>query len=93
MYQIMFDKKVIKFIQTLPIKHQRQLKTYILNLQEEPRPHDSKFLKDYEPYRRSDCGEYRIVYRIEEPTKTVYIILVGKRNGGEVYQQLKNLLS
>lgn len=60
--------------------------------QEEPRPRDSKILKDYEPYRRCDCGEYRIIYGIEEATKTVYTILVGKRNGGEVYQQLKNLL-
>lgn len=93
MYQIILDRKVIKFIQTLPTKHQRQIKTYILTLQEEPRPHDSQTLKDYEPYRRSDCGEYRIIYRIEESTKAVYVILVGKRNGGEVYHQLKNLLS
>lgn len=91
MYEIILEKKVIKFIQELPQKHQRQIKTHILNFQTEPRPHDSESLKDYKPYRRSDCGEYRIVYRIEEP-KAVYVILVGKRNGSEVYQQLKNLL-
>lgn len=92
MYEIILDRKVIKFIQTLPQKHQRQIKTYILNLQEEPKPHDSQILKDYEPYRRGDCGEYRIVYRIDD-SRTIYVLLVGKRNGGEVYQQLKNLLS
>jgi len=93
MYEIILDKRVIKFIQAVPPKHQKQLKKCILSFQEEPRPHDSKTLKDYEPYRRCDCGEYRIVYRLVESTKTVYVILVGKRNDGEVYQRLKKLLS
>jgi mRNA-degrading endonuclease RelE of RelBE toxin-antitoxin system len=44
------------------------------------------------PYRRADCGEYRIIYRLEEQTQAVHVILVGKRNGGEVYQRLKKLL-
>ena len=92
MYQIVFDKRVIKFIQTLPPKHQRQVKNYILAFQELPKPHDSQTLKEYEPYRRGDCGEYRVVYRLSEPKKQVYILLVGKRNGGDVYQQLKKLL-
>ena len=92
MYQIILDKRVIKFIQTLPPKHQKQLKNYILSFQEDPKPHDSQTLKDYEPYRRGDCGEYRIVYRLAEQTQAVHVILVGKRNGGEVYQRLKNLL-
>ncbi len=93
MHEIILDKRVIKFIQTLPQKHQRQLKKSILGFQEEPRPHDSQTLKDYEPYRRCDCGEYRVIYRIASSSKSVYVILVGKRNGGEVYQQLKKLLS
>jgi mRNA-degrading endonuclease RelE of RelBE toxin-antitoxin system len=51
MYNIILDKRVIKFIQTLPLKHQKQLKNYILGFQAEPKPHDSQTLKDYEPYR------------------------------------------
>jgi mRNA interferase RelE/StbE len=47
----------------------------------------------YEPYRRGDCGEYRVVYRLDAKTETVYVLLVGKRNGGEVYRQLKKILS
>ena len=47
----------------------------------------------YEPYRRGDCGEYRIIYRLDEDAKTVYVILVGKRNGGEVYKFLNNILN
>ncbi len=93
MHEIILDKRVIKFIKTLPEKHKRQLKKYILSFVEEPIPHDSKILKDYEPYRRGDCGEYRIVYRLAQSEKKIYVILVGKRNGGEVYQQLKMLLA
>jgi mRNA interferase RelE/StbE len=83
----------MKFIKNLPPKHQSQIKKYILNFQETPIPHDSQTLKGYEPYRRGDCGEYRIIYKIDEEIKTIYIILVGKRNGGEVYKFLSNILN
>ncbi len=92
-YQISLEKRVIKFIKNLPPKHQSQVKKYILSFQETPIPHDSKILKMYEPYRRGDCGEYRIIYRLDEDAKTVYVILVGKRNGGEVYKFLNNILN
>ena len=92
-YQISLEKRVIKFIKNLPPKHQAQVKKYILSFQETPIPHDSKILKGYEPYRRGDCGEYRIIYRIDEDAKNVYVILVGKRNGGEVYKFLNNILN
>lgn len=91
-YQISLEKRVIKFIKNLPPKHQSQVKKYILSFKETPIPHDSKILKGYEPYRRGDCGEYRIIYRLDKDSKTVYVILVGKRNGGEVYRFLNNIL-
>lgn len=93
LYQISLEKKVIKFIKNLPPKHQFQIKKYILSFQETPTPHDSQTLKGYSPYRRGDCGEYRIIYRIDANTQTVYIIIVGKRNGGEVYKFLNNILN
>lgn len=91
-YTLILEKKVIKFIKILPKKHQAQIKKYILNLQNVPVPNDSQMLKNYEPYRRGDSGEYRIVYRVDESIKTIYVILVGKRNGGEVYKTLKGVL-
>ena len=93
MYTIILDKRVIKIIQSLPPKHQGQVKKYILSFQDDPKPPDSETLKRYEPYRRGDGGEYRVVYRLDAKTETVYVLLVGKRNGGEVYRQLKKLLS
>ena len=91
-YILMLEKRVIKFIKTLPPKHQTQIKKYILGFDQITLPHDSQMLKNYEPYRRGDSGEYRIVYRVDESIKTIYVILVGKRNGGEVYKTLRGVL-
>ena len=91
-YIFILEKRVIKFIKTLPLKHQAQIKKYILGLGHMPTPHDSQVLKNYEPCRRGDSGEYRIVYRVDESIKTIYVILVGKRNGGEVYKNLKGVM-
>lgn len=91
-YLVVLEKRVVKFIKNLPNKHQSQVKKYILALQETPLPHDSQSLKNYASYRRGDCGEYRIVYRVDELTKTVYVLLVGKRNGGEVYKIMTGIL-
>lgn len=91
-YQLILERRVAKFIVNLPKKHRTQVKSYILALQEAPIPHDSKLLKGYEPYRRGDCGEYRIIYRLDEATKIIYVVIVGKRNGGEVYKNLKGVL-
>jgi len=53
-----------------------------------PLPHDSKELKGY-PYRGTDIGEYRIIYRLEEDV--LKIALVCKRNDSAVYKELARL--
>jgi mRNA interferase RelE/StbE len=90
MYKIRLSRRAVKFIQGLPFKHQEQIKKSINSLEKNAAPHDSQALKGY-PYRRLDCGEYRVIYMAHTGDFTVDIILVGKRNGGEVYQQLKHL--
>ena len=52
-----------------------------------PKPHDSKELKG-QPYRRTDIGEYRIIYRVVE--NVLKIALVGKLNDSAVYKKLGN---
>lgn len=79
-----------KFIESLPPKHKRQLKDYILSLQKEPRPQDIRPLIGYDQYLRADVGEYRIIYRHED--KKITVVLVGKRNDGEVYRIAKRIL-
>ena len=53
-----------------------------------PEPHDSKELKGH-PYRGTDIGEYRIIYRVEEDV--LKIALVGKRNDSAVYKKFVRL--
>lgn len=85
--------KAKKFIELLPLKHQRQIKDCILSLQEKPRPHDAKRLPGYENYIRIDIGEYRIIYRHDEEKDLVIIVLVGKRNDDSIYRIAKRTLT
>ena len=90
MYKLDITKVAGKFIANLQAKQYRQVVSSILNLRENPEPHDSKQLKGHSEYRRVDIGEYRIIYRTEKDT--VYIALVGKRNDSEVYKQFDRLV-
>jgi len=73
----------------LQIKQFRQVMLSIIRLTKEPYPHDSQKLAEY-PYHRVDIGEFRIIYDIVNE-ETVRIILVGKRNDGEIYKRLRNM--
>jgi mRNA interferase RelE/StbE len=84
--------KAKKFIKTLPPKHKRQVKDYILSLQDNPIPHDAKKLIGYENYTRVDIGEYRIIYRYEQKKDLIIVVLVGKRNDSEIYRIAKRNL-
>ncbi len=90
MYSIFLEKRVIKYIEACPVKHQAQIKQKITSLRDDPKPNDSKALKGGFPYLRVDSGEYRIIYRIED--NTIFVILVGKRNDNAVYRSFKRLL-
>lgn len=93
MISIDLKPKAKKFIQTLPPKHKLQIKNAILSLQNNPAPHDAKKLLGYENYRRVDIGEYRIIYRYENKKNLLTIVLIGKRNDGEIYRIAKRNLS
>lgn len=88
MYSIRLSKQVKKYIESLPPKPARQIKDKLLLLIEYPYQNDSIQLKGF-PYHRTDCGEYRIIYYLK--TETVYIVLVGRRNDGDVYRRLSRL--
>lgn len=74
------------YLSSLDGKQYKQVVQKILNLTADPTPHDSIQMTGY-PFRRTDIGEHRIVYRFDE--HTVYIALAGKRNDDDVYKKLK----
>lgn len=53
----------------------------------EPASHDAIMMKGAGGYLRQDVGEYRIVYRFDE--STLYLVVIGKRNGDEVYKKFE----
>ena len=50
----------------------------ILQLESEPRPHGSRKLRGTEEYRLR-VGSYRILYTVDDATRTVVIVAVGHR--------------
>ncbi len=92
MPKIDLKPKAKKFIESLPPKHKRQVKDHILSLADNPMPHDVKKLIGYENYLRTDIGEYRVIYRYEHNPDIVIVVLVGKRNGDEIYRIAKRVL-
>ena len=85
---LILSKDAKKFISKLADKQAKQITIKILELQNLGTAHDSKKLKGSDiDYYRVDVGEFRIIYQIEEDT--LLILLVGKRNDNEVYNQFK----
>lgn len=93
MTKIELKPKAKKFIESLPPKHQRQIKNYILSMKDNVHPHDARPLIGYEDYFRTDVGEYRIIYRYANKQDVITIVLVGKRNDGEIYRLAKRALN
>ena len=83
---------VLEFLRGLPPKISNQIAKKVLALNIDPRPTDSKNLKGYPGFYRVDSGEYRIIYRFVSEEDLVEVILVGKRNDDEVYEQFKRLM-
>jgi mRNA interferase RelE/StbE len=78
-------KQALKACQNLDAKQYRQVVSAILGLLTNPEPHDSQQMRGASRgERRLDVGEYRVVYAIAG--ETIEILVVGKRNGDEVYR-------
>jgi mRNA interferase RelE/StbE len=90
MLKINPSKRVEKSLRTLPLKHAKQIARKISELRLNPHPQDAKKLAN-SLWLRADSGEYRIIYKVNEPEETLDIVLIGKRNDGEVYRDFKNL--
>jgi mRNA interferase RelE/StbE len=89
MKQLRMTKSAVDFLNTLPPKHHKQVVTQLFRLLSIPYPTDSKKLTGYKELMRVNCGEYRIIYRVEE--ETVNVPLIGKRNDNEIYKLLERL--
>jgi mRNA interferase RelE/StbE len=87
-YKITFNRAYIKDLRSIPSYAQRQIKEKILALAADPRPDGCKKLRgEFDPpLYRIRCGDYRIVYSIDDGVLLVLIIEVGHRR--DIYKNL-----
>ena len=82
-YKVQIRKSAVKEIYSLPHRDLHHVLDKISILSENPRPHDCKKLSAQEKYRVR-CGDYRILYSIEDVILIVNIVKVGHRK--DVYR-------
>ena len=82
-YSIEIKKSAVKEIEHLSRKDTKAVLNEIASLSDNPRPHGSKKLSGQEKYRVR-CGDYRILYAIEDDVLIIYVVKVGHRK--DVYR-------
>jgi len=82
-YKVEIKRSAVKEIERLPRKEIQIVLDKIKALADDPRPSDCKKLSGQEKYRVR-CGNYRILYLIEDAILIVYIVKVGHRK--DVYR-------
>lgn len=91
MLDLKISRNALKFLETLPDKHLRQIRTKLANLQQDPQPPDSIQMKGKSSdWRRADAGEYRIIYRVEG--NSLFADAIGRRNDDRVYREFERKL-
>lgn len=88
MLRLQMTKASFKFLEGVERKHAGQIALKLLSLMQDPNPPDAQLVRGLSvPHMRATVGEYRIIYRIEDDVLDV--VLIGKRDGDDVYKQMR----
>lgn len=88
--KIKITKDALKTWNSLDAKQYKQVGKTVINILSNPEPHDSQQLKGApNGERRVDIGEYRVVYSVVDDT--IEILVIGKRNDGQVYKRWERI--
>ena len=82
-YKIEIKKTAVKELNNLPLNDLKKIIQKIQNLAVNPRPPGCKKLAGEEKYRIR-CGNYRILYMIEDDILIIYIVKIVHRR--DVYR-------
>ena len=77
-YIIVLSRKAEKILDSLSDNIAEPIHNAIISLEENPRPKESKKLKDRNAYRVR-VGNYRIIYEIFDNRLIIHVIAVGHR--------------
>jgi mRNA interferase RelE/StbE len=84
-YNVYLETRARREYHALPIEAQKRITEAIDDLQTNPRPPAAKRLTAKEGYRVRK-GDYRILYTIDDESRTIRIYRIGHRR--EVYRRL-----
>ncbi len=83
-YTVIIKRSAQKQIEKVPTPYINKIKTAILNLADDPRPHGCTKLTGSKNIYRIREGVYRIVYEVTDNVLTVYVFDVDHRK--QVYR-------
>ena len=83
-YRLLFRPQVPKTLAALPVKIRQRVAAHINELPASPRPHGCTKLAGRPEEYRIRVGDYRVVYSIDDATRTVEIKIIAHRR--EVYR-------
>jgi mRNA interferase RelE/StbE len=81
-YKVLIRKSAAGELEKIPKKDLRRIVERLRGLEAEPRPQGCEKLSAQERYRIRQ-GDYRIVYSIDDESRTVEVVKVGHRS--EIY--------
>lgn len=85
------SKQALRSLKAIPPKHARQIFDRIEKLANDSSSVPSVQLEGFPRFRRAKSGEYRIIFSVEDEVLRLLVLRIGKRNDGEVYDNLENL--
>jgi mRNA interferase RelE/StbE len=85
-YSLRLKRSAAKEIEAIePKKVRRQIVERIQRLADDPRPHGCEKLTDQHDRYRVRQGQYRVVYQIEDASRSVLVVKVADRR--EIYKK------
>lgn len=78
-YEVRIKNPAAKAIRKLPIEVRRTVQGAIRGLATDPRPHGYLKLTDSDGLYRIRCGNYRVIYEIEDGALIVHVVKVADR--------------
>ena len=83
-YSLVIKKSAERELRTIPKPDLRRVTERMRGLAQDPRPTGSEKLSGQDRYRVRQ-GDYRIIYAVDDETRTVQVVKVGHRR--EVYRK------
>lgn len=86
-FELVFDPRALKEWRKLGDTVRQQFKKKLAEILKKPRVESNKLrdLPDCYKIKLRSSG-YRLIYQVQDEKLTVFVVVVGKREGGEAYK-------